>query len=270
MTLNKPVKIYNFHSKAIADEIKKESGFSYLLGFGADSKTVKGRKLNFETGILYLLPDFKLCPASKSAGCAEPCLVTAGRAAFDSRILTARYNRSDLFHKNPELFFSILVDEIERKIKALSKTDKTLVIRLNGTSDIDFENYPIIRDGFFYNSIFELFPNVQFYDYTKRAARLFKAEFWPSNYHMTLSYSEFSDGFAKRISSAAQKFGLNMAVVFNGELPKHYKGFSVISGDDTDLRFLDPSDKTYIVGLKAKGKAKRDFSGFTVQLKISA
>ena len=43
-------------------------------------------------------------------------------------------------------------------------------------------------------------------------------------------------------------------------MPEIYEGLSVFNGDDSDLRFLDP--KGVVVGLYAKGKAKKDTSGF--------
>ena len=56
--------------------------------------------------------------------------------------------------------------------------------------------------------------------------------------------------------------GGNVAIVFRNQLPKTYKGFNVVNGDLHDLRFLDPRNS--IVGLKAKGKAKTDTSGFVL------
>ena len=57
--------------------------------------------------------------------------------------------------------------------------------------------------------------------------------------------------------------GINVAVVFrNAELPDKWLGIKVINGDKHDLRFKDA--KGCIVGLKAKGKAKKDKSGFVV------
>jgi hypothetical protein len=55
--------------------------------------------------------------------------------------------------------------------------------------------------------------------------------------------------------------GMNVAAVFH-KVPETYLGRTVINGDETDLRFLDP--KGVIVGLKAKGKAKKDTTGFVV------
>jgi hypothetical protein len=43
-------------------------------------------------------------------------------------------------------------------------------------------------------------------------------------------------------------------------MPETYMGRTVFNGEDSDLRFLDP--KNVVVGLYAKGKAKKDTSGF--------
>jgi hypothetical protein len=48
------------------------------------------------------------------------------------------------------------------------------------------------------------------------------------------------------------------------EIPSSYKGFEVVNGDESDLRFLDK--KGVIVGLKAKGKGRQDKSGFVIHL----
>ena len=68
--------------------------------------------------------------------------------------------------------------------------------------------------------------------------------------------------FNKHASARPKSNGMNVAVVFRKELPATYLGRKVINGDETDLRFLD--EKNVIVGLKAKGKAKKDTSGFVV------
>lgn len=118
------------------------------------------------------------------------------------------------------------------------------VFRLNGTSDLSWEKYGII----------EKFPTVQFYDYTKVLGRKVKHL---SNYHLTFSKADGNDLDA----AVAMDNGMNVAVVFK-ELPEVYRNRTVINGDDTDLRFLDP--KGVVVGLKAKGKAKSDKTGFVV------
>jgi hypothetical protein len=122
--------------------------------------------------------------------------------------------------------------------------------RLNGTSDIRWETVPV--NGA--TNLMSLFPNVQFYDYTKHENR----RNLPANYHLTVSRSETNE---------ANVFALpyNVAVVFNSKtLPAEYNGRPVVNGDDTDLRFLDPTG--VVVGLTAKGKAKKDPTGFTVRV----
>jgi hypothetical protein len=99
------------------------------------------------------------------------------------------------------------------------------------------------------------FSHIQFYDYTKVLRRLKKD--LPTNYHITFSRSESNDKEAEE----ALKLGFNVAVVFKQQ-PKKWKGYPVTSGDDTDVRFEDP--RSYVIGLTAKGKARKDLSGFVV------
>ena len=131
-----------------------------------------------------------------------------------------------------------------------SKNNFIPVVRLNTTSDIPWEIH----------NIFELFPNIQFYDYTKiykRAVKFVKGEY-PKNYHLTYSLNEDNKDLAFNIL----KMGGNISAVFRKDLPDTYKGYKVINGDEHDLRFLDLQNA--IVGLKAKGKAKTDYSGFVL------
>ena len=119
------------------------------------------------------------------------------------------------------------------------------------------------------NSIFDIFPDVQFYDYTKNIKRIPRNSGYsdtiglyrkfPTNYHLTFSYSEnTTDDKIKALISRET----NVAVVFRNKLPKTWKGFEVINGDLHDLRFLDK--RGVIVGISAKGKAKKDTTGFVV------
>jgi hypothetical protein len=131
------------------------------------------------------------------------------------------------------------------------------VFRLNGTSDLSWEKYSVTVDGVDYANIFAAFPDVQFYDYTKILGRKVKGI---PNYHLTFSAADGNDAdVAKAIEQ-----GYNVATVFGIKktepMPESYNGRPVFNGDDSDLRFLDP--KGVIVGLYAKGKAKKDTSGF--------
>ncbi len=97
----------------------------------------------------------------------------------------------------------------------------------------------------------------QFYDYTKILGRKVSEI---SNYHLTFSAA---DGNDIDVTKAVAQ-GYNVAVVFGIKktlpMPEDYVGMPVFNGDDSDLRFLDP--KGVVVGLYAKGKAKKDTSGF--------
>jgi len=252
-----PLKITHFETKiSLTNELAKYGIGKNILTVGTDAKTVKGEKLGYTTAILYLKPDLQFCPMSEKAGCSEACLVSAGRGRFNS-VKTARLNKSKLYRLNPELFFSALV----RQIGDLhAKHGSALVVRLNGTSDLPFHLVPIEVNGEVYPSIMDYFKDIQFYDYTKVYTRA--SHVLPANYDLTLSYSEANSDYADKVLSVAIKTGKRVAVVFNGALPSNYKGFNVIDGDETDLRFLDPDN--CIVGLKAKGKAKKDTSGFVI------
>ena len=106
-----------------------------------------------------------------------------------------------------------------------------LLVRLNGTSDIRFENYGMIQS----------FPGVTFYDYSTC-----QSQNVPSNYDITFSYSGVPAYQTQvRLALAA---GMRMAVVFakratvNAMLASDSKfmGLDVVDGDDTDIRHLDP------------------------------
>jgi len=229
-----------------------------LLTLG-NTKTVKGEKLGYMTFIMHLAPStlsgYNTCPMS-SDGCAEACLNTSGRGRFAS-IQEARIRKTVWFFENRETFMVQLVKDVNAAIRKADRTNMIPVFRLNGTSDIRWETVPVA--GF--RNIMEMFPTVQFYDYTKLPNR----RNIPANYHLTFSRSESNDSYVK----VALDRGMNVAVVFD-KLPETYMGRTVIDGTDTDLRFLDGKD--VIVGLLAKGKAKKDNSGFTVltQLKRAA
>jgi len=126
---------------------------------------------------------------------------------------------------------------------------------LNGTSDIQWETIEV-ECG---QNIFQMFPQVQWYDYTKIPNRKVSHI---SNYHLTWSYSEANKKYADYFDAVRY----NVAVVFKNGLPKMFKGLRVIDGDKTDMRFLD-GNKRVVVGLKAKGDAKTDTSGFVIDNK---
>jgi hypothetical protein len=226
-----------------------------LLGIN-NTKMLKSIELGYLTAILHLAPHklsgVNICPKA-SQGCIKACLNTSGRGRFkftqDSRLNKTKYFLNDRLK-----FLLQLDNEVKNfKKKAIKKGLKPAV-RLNGTSDLLFERYPI-KDG---KNIMKLNPDIQFYDYTKIKNRL--SDKLPSNYHLTFSKSESNDSDIKDLLTTA----FNIAVVFKDKLPKTYLGRNVVDGDISDLRFLEP--KGVIVGLATKGNAKTDDTGFVVNL----
>lgn len=236
-----------------------------LLGVGRDAKTVKGEKDGYLTGILYLAPadlsGYEVCP-QRSAGCTAGCLNTAGQGAF-SNVQIARVAKTKRYFEDRRGFMDDLVKDIRALIRKAERLGMKPAVRLNGTSDIPWERIPaagaLTRNP---QNIMELFPEVQFYDYTKITKRALAAarngRFWPDNYHLTFSKTE--DNLEDCLHVLAE--GGNVSAVFRDDLPETFQQFTVIDGDKNDLRFLDP--KGCIVGLKAKGKARQDTSGFVI------
>lgn len=219
-----------------------------LLSVGADAKTVKGEQYGWLTFILYLAAHvssgFNVCPFA-SAGCAAACLFKAGRGRFRN-VEEARIRKTLEFFTDRAGFLSKLNKDIEFAVKYAEKRGMKSCFRLNGTSDINWTSTVISK-----------FPELQFYDYTKNPYSILNNDL--ENYHLTFSRSEENE---KEVLKLMEQ-GHNVAVVFrNKELPSHWHGVPVINGDQSDLRFLDP--KGVIVGLKAKGDAKKDESGFVV------
>lgn len=230
-----------------------------------NSKTVKGEKYGYKTFILYMAPNTlndegeNLCPMA-TAGCKKSCLFTAGMGKFNN-VQQARINKANYFIRDRKsflnnLYFDVLLAQIIADREGLIP-----VFRLNGTTDIQWEQIKI-RDN---KNIFDLFPHLQFYDYTKIVKRFNKN--LPTNYNLTFSYSKEEDYYTGEIDSISKKLlhkGINVAVVFRNKLPETYLGFPVVNGDETDLRFNDY--KGVIIGLTAKGNAIKDTTGFVIDI----
>ena len=227
----------------------------------ANPKIQKGTKLGYLSFILHLAPadlsGREVCP-KRTAGCTAACLNTAGRGGMFKRgentnvIQKARVRKTQYFFADRAGFMADLVADVKKAIRFAERKGLTPVFRLNGTSDLSWEKYKV--DG---KNIFELFPQVQFYDYTKVLGRKV-ADY--ANYHLTFSAADGNDADVNK--AIAQ--GMNVTVVFD-KIPAEYKGKPVFDADETDLRFLDP--KGVVLGLKAKGRAKKDTTGFVVFMK---
>jgi len=230
---------------------------SKTIAAGNNAKTVKGDD-EYLTAVMYLAPftlsGFNVCAMAETAMCHEPCLNTAGRGKF-TMVQEARIAKTQRFSKQRVEFMDTLFKDVERYIKFCEKRDLKPAIRLNGTSDIRWENHKIVG-----KNIFEEFDSTTFYDYTKISNRKIQKL---DNYHLTWSYSNANAKYAEGYKEAFKK-GMNVAVVFKdvNEMPTHYLDHPVISGDKDDLRFLDPKGR--VISLYAKGDAKHDTSGFVV------
>lgn len=222
----------------------------------ANTKMSKGSGLHdrYLSYILHLAPanvsGHNVCPMA-SDGCKSACLNTAGRGVFNS-VQTARINKTKRLFQDRSAFLDDLFKDLMAVSRKAKREHKIAVVRLNGTSDLNW-NTMIYSNGM---TLIELFSNIQFYDYTKVWVRFNKP--MPKNYHLTFSRSECNQDKALELLSR----GINVAVVFKGTLPETWGGFKVLNGDEHDFRFLDKSG--YVVGLTAKGKAKKDVSGFVV------
>ena len=236
-----------------------------LLSTG-NPKVLKGMAQGYNTYILHLAPanlsGYETC-AKRTTGCTAACLNTAGRGGmfkkgeFTNVIQKARIRKTKMFFEDRIAFMALLVADVELGIKQSNRMNLVPVFRLNGTSDLSFEKYEVVRNGQLFRNMFTAFPEVQFYDYTKVLGRKVAGI---ANYHLTFSAADGNDA---DVAKAIQQ-GYNIATVFGIKktlpMPDTYSGVTVFNGDESDLRFLDP--KGVVVGLYAKGKAKKDTSGF--------
>lgn len=237
-------------------QAKKAHGISYLGITNSSGKIAKNMKANQLTYVLYLMPSngsgYNVC-AMATKECIAGCLNTSGRAkmAKSAKLIhNARLIKTKLFFENRNYFMNWLVAELETGIRKADRMGLTFSVRLNGTSDLNWNAYKI--NG---KTIFELFNNIQFYDYTKIANKFDNVA---PNYHLTYSYTGYNWSNSETLLSK----GFNVAMVFNikkGQpLPMTYKGFKVIDGDITDYR---PSDgKGVIVGLRWKQIANKEIN----------
>ena len=228
-----------------------------ILGVGNNAKTVKGDGSEYMTAIRYLKPYktvFKgkvhnLCALADKAKCHEGCLNTAGRGQMGV-VQRGRERKTMLLLSDPITFYDELYKDITTFVRRQMAKGIKPCLRLGGTDD----KGDAIK-------IAPHFPDAQFYDYTKVVKRAYMK--LPDNYHITLSYSEADPDYAEQVYQAVRDTGVNMAVVFQGDFPTTFRGLRVVDGDADDLRFLDP--KGVVIGLKAKGSAKHDKSGFVIR-----
>jgi hypothetical protein len=226
-----------------------------------NAKTSKGEDLGYLTGILYLAPSnivegVNLCPFA-SKGCRKACLFSAGRGKFKS-VERARIKKTEFFRDDLNGFMQSIVYSIHKVIRQANKQGLKPCIRLNGTSDIRWET---IRNKQGKN-IFEMFPSIQFYDYTTDFTRTKALTGEWKNYDLTFSRKESRANHVQAEKLLAM--GVNVSAVYLDVDKVLSTNAKAINGDLHDLRFLD-SKLGAIVALKAKGEAKKDLSGFVIR-----
>jgi hypothetical protein len=234
------------------------------------AKAIKAGDFGYLNAIHYMAPHTlggvgNLCVDS-SAGCRALCLGHySGQASMvsdlergDNSVRASRREKAQRFMRDRKAYLADMVLAICQVKREAARKGLRLCVRLNGSTDIAWEMIRVSDRG---HTLFDLFPDVQFVDYTKIARRFDRQ--LPANYHLTFSRSETNELAVWSLLAR----GVNVAVVFAGAKPKAYCGAEVIDGDKHDLRHLDPRGaKGYVIGLSPKGrKAKADTSGFVVR-----
>jgi hypothetical protein len=227
------------------------------------SKTLgntKARKTNRDESIrmatLTMHPDNVVCAGAKAAGCMDDCLVGAGLAEVYESINIARQARTDYWHDDQEAFLIQLNHELRNFAKLCAKQGVQGVVRLNVMSDVSWEEHYVPQS----------FPELQFYDYTKKAYR-FHGQRQPDNYRLMFSYSG-ATRYQNQVQSFLKSYSDSpMAVVFrHKDFPSTFMGRPVINGDDSD--WVNVNNRGVVVGLVAKGPAKTNTNGFVVDNQV--
>ena len=219
-------------------------------------KAKKNKQLQVDTYFLSLaqsdLSGYNVCPMANKirskennpnkSNCSAVCVGSNGNAQVFPKVMQARIKKTKRFFEDRQNFMNELVTEIAKAVIRSNTKGIKPTFRLNSYSDIHWENIKINKFG--NNTIYELFPDIQFYDYTKLENRI-----TPPNYHLTYSHWGKWNATNKAINNK-----VNVAMVFNknDQLPEKYNGLKVVDGDKNDLRTPENDGKGVIVGLLAK------------------
>jgi hypothetical protein len=236
-------------------DAKRKTGLTYLGSVNKTAKHVKAYKFNELTYGLYLAPaklsGFEVCPM-RTAECTALCLNESGMNRMnmkDDMITKGRIKKTKLFFEDRQFFMEWMIHEISLTKEKARKNDYHFSVRLNNTSDISPEMFWLEIEGKKKN-ILEIFPDVQFYDYTKVPKRFELTKKYP-NYDLTFSYSGENEKECKTLLTKGGK----VAVVFKNNLPETFWNKKVVNGDEYDMRYRDESN--VIVGLKFKTVRKK-------------
>ena len=235
-----------------ADLLGKAPIDRYLLSESV--KVIKGEKVGYLTGVQYMTANLKIgkdhtCAGEKKAKCGEWCLVMSGHMAGKGAI-EARADRLALLTRNPSLYFELLSRELRALEKRAARKGFKPAGRLNGTTDLDWTR--ITFEG---RTIFEHFPGITWYDYTKVPTI---AENY-SRAGVSITFSFYKKVPIDTLIGLLDR-GVNIAIAYRDRLPIAQvlggRMVDVINGDEHDLRFLDR--RGVIVGLKYKNQTMHD------------
>jgi hypothetical protein len=229
-------------------QVYKKYGIRSL--FARESvKGLKGEEYGYLNCIQYLIHNkegeahgVKNMCAFATKGCSSMCFGNVKRLKMIEGI---KIKRSLLLQNDPDLYLAFYVNEVIR-LKNYAKMKKMkLVLRLNGTSDKDFTKM----------GLYSIFPDVQFCEYTKNPylVKKYMNDELPRNLHLTLSRSEDNHDFALECLASGL---INVAIPFSSNFPSEWEGYPVVSGDNHDLRFLDPTGG-HVIALNFKGYSKQ-------------
>lgn len=220
----------------------KEVGVSYIGNVNCSAKLHHNETINMHTYGIYLASadasGYNVCP--KSENCRESCLYGSGhnkidRLAGKTLVDDARILKTRLFFANKEVFMLLVIHEIERAKKNAERKGFQFSVRLNCTSDINVTAF-----NYKGKCLLDVFPDVQFYDYTKVPAYLANADKF-KNFNITFSYDGSNENFM--VCQNWLNKGGHVAVVFGvtkeSELPKTWLGYKVLCGDKWDYRPWD-------------------------------
>ena len=227
-----------------------------LLAVNSDAKTVKGLGKGNITGIFYGahgdLSGYEAC-AERTPACNDICLGQKGRAESYPAIMISRINKTIMFFEHRDAWLGMLFRDIDALVRKAQRENLTPCVRLNGSTGINF-NRPL---GSKRVNIFEMYSNLQFYDYTesiKQMRKYLRGEL-PSNYHLTYSRKENNWTECEEVLDAGGNVAAVFGILKRDSMPDQYNGYKIIDADQDDLRFLDPAG--VICGLRPKGKRQR-------------
>lgn len=238
------LKAWEGHYEAVREGIHIKPTYAVLTQPGSNAKLSKQseRSDGYAIYSLFLAPanvsGYEMC-LWRTEDCTRLCLNCAGKGSLSS-VQQARIRKTQRLVQYPVGFFNNLVAEMLRATNKHNGSPITPVLRLNGTSDLPWDQVCPELFGFF-GSL-----GWRFYDYTKSAQR---AHMQP--WDNTFSYSGYNWSACEMLLQSSKA---RVAMVFDTKrgkpLPTSYRGYTVIDGDKDDLRFLDPTG--VIVGLRYK------------------